>query len=76
MVSYHSRAAPGEDVASTHKIRAKEKIDKYFFITIILPPTTRNVEGKYLATACSLLYRWTFNAAIRTVHTAITLFGF
>ena len=44
MVSYHSRAAPGEDVASTHKIRAKEKIDKYFFITIILPPTTRNVE--------------------------------
>ena len=46
MVSYHSRAAPGEDVASTHKIRAKEKIDKYFFITITLPPTTRNVEIK------------------------------
>ena len=44
MVSYHSRAAPGEDVASTHKIRAKEKIDKYFFITITLPRTVRNVE--------------------------------
>jgi len=44
MVSYHSRAAPGEDVASTHKIRAKEKIDKYFFFPITLPLTTRNVE--------------------------------
>jgi len=44
MVFYHSRATPGEDVASTHKIRAKEKIDKYFFFPIILPPTTRNVE--------------------------------
>lgn len=45
MVFYHSRATPGEDVASTHKIRAKEKIDKYFFFPIILPRTVRNVEG-------------------------------
>jgi len=44
MVFSHSRETPGEDVASTHKIRAKEKIDKYFFITITLPRTKRNVD--------------------------------
>ena len=46
MVSYHSRAAPGEDVASTHKIRAKEKIDKYFFITITLPQNRYGIKGE------------------------------
>jgi hypothetical protein len=57
MVFSHSRETPGEDVASTHKIRAKEKIDKYFFFPIILPPTKRSVDSKFTTTPHCLVIK-------------------